>query len=60
MDPEVVEEVRKIGKQAIDVGRMLQTQRQGWLTRAEVHDLRMSLQHLSQALVVYEKMIPKL
>jgi hypothetical protein len=38
---------------------MLQTKRQRWLTREEVHDLRMSLQHLAKALANYEKMIPK-
>jgi hypothetical protein len=59
MDPEVVDEVRKIGKQTSDIGRMLQTKRKRWLTRAEVHDLRMALQHLTKALSSYETMIPK-
>ncbi len=59
MDPEIVEEIRKIGKVASDIGRMLQTNRKNWLTRAEVHELRMALQHLTKALSTYEKMIPK-
>ena len=59
MDPEIVEEIRKIGKQTSDVGRALQTKRQRWLTRDEISDLRKALSHLSKALHTYEKMIPK-
>lgn len=59
MDPLVVEEIRKIGKNAEACGRILQTTRKRWLTQNEVRDIRMALRELSKALYSYEKMIPK-
>ena len=59
MDPEVIELVREIGKTVEDVGRMLQTKRKSWLSRDDVHSLKVALQSSTRALTIYEKMIPK-
>jgi hypothetical protein len=59
MDPEVVENIREIGKSVEDCGRMLQTKRKRWFTRQEIRHLRMALKNHSDALKIYEEMIPK-
>lgn len=59
MDPEVVENVREVGKNLEDIGRMLQTKRKRWFNRSEIQDLVEALQLLTNTLHIYKKMIPK-
>lgn len=59
MDPEVIEDIRALGKNVESCGRMLQTKRKRWFTREEIRDLRKALRHASNALHTYEPLIPK-
>lgn len=59
MDPEVVENVREVGKNLEDIGRMLQTKRKRWFNRSEIQDLVEALQLHTNTLHIYKKMIPK-